>query len=463
MRKRFGEKIHAVYSLAMPQNSQPSRSPTAGLLFGLVLTLVAVLVFAYYMTNQLAGLRALQSDMVDRNRKDSLQLLRVQNDLNSIALAMRDMLDAREPYPLTAWTAQFERIRGDLDAALKIEDSFAPALRTTDQRTYLNQSLAQFWDAVDRMFALAASGKEKEAREQIQVTLQARQAALSTAVSRLLIQNNEGEEQATSEITKIYDRVQRQLYLFLGAALLVIVLTSLYLIQANKKIFAQLEALSAQRSELAQKLISTQESTLRHLSRELHDEFGQVLTAVGSMLARSAKQIPNDSALRDDLKEVQEIAQSTLMKVRGLSQALHPVLLDEAGFEATLDWYIPTVERQTGLVVHYEKSGKPFAVETGAGVHLYRVVQESLNNISRHAQANEAWLRLNYAAQELTLEVEDHGKGLRPEKGQHGIGMVAMRERAELIGGSLQYEKPEAGGTRVRLRVPREKVESHGG
>jgi len=447
----------------MPQSSQPSRSPTAGLLFGLVLTLVAVLLFAYYMTTQLTGLRALQSNMVDRNRKDSLQLLRVQNDLNSIALAMRDMLDAREPYPLTAWTAQFERIRGDLDAALKIEDSYAPAQRTTDQRTYLNQSLAQFWDAVDRMFALAANGKEKEAREQIQVTLQARQAALSTAVSRLLIQNNEGEEQATAEITKIYDRVQRQLYLFLGAALLVIVLTSLYLIQANKKIFAQLEALSAQRSELAQKLISTQESTLRHLSRELHDEFGQVLTAIGSLLSRSAKQMPNDSALREDLKEVQEITQSTLTKVRGLSQALHPVLLDEAGLEATLDWYIPTVERQTGLAVHYEKSGKPFAVETGAGVHLYRVVQESLNNISRHAQTNEAWVRLNYAAQELILEVEDHGKGLPQKKSERGIGMVAMRERAELIGGNLQYEKPEGGGTRVRLRVAREKVEAHGG
>src|ERR1051325_7661840 len=260
----------------MAQSYQPGRSPTAGLLSGLVLTLAAVLLFAYYMTSQLAGLRALQSNMVDRNRKDSLQLLRVQNDLNSLALAMRDMLDGREPYPLTAWTAQFERTREDLNAALKIEDSFAPIQRTTDQRTYLNQSLAQFWDAMDRMFALAANGKEKEAREQIQVTLQARQAALSTAVSRLLIQNNEGDEQATAEITKIYDRVQRQLYLFLGAALLVIVLTSLYLIQANKKIFAQLEALSAQRSELAQKLISTQESTLRHLSRELHDEFGQV-------------------------------------------------------------------------------------------------------------------------------------------------------------------------------------------
>jgi len=454
---------YAVYSLAMAQSSQPSRSPTAGLLSGLVLTLAAVLLFAYYMTSQLAGLRVLQSNMVDRNRKDSLQLLRVQNDLNSLALAMRDMLDAREPYPLTAWTAQFERTREDLNAALKIEDSFAPIQRTTDQRTYLNQSLAQFWDAMDRMFALAANGKEKEAREQIQVTLQARQVALSTAVSRLLIQNNEGEEQATAEITKIYDRVQRQLYLFLGAALLVIVLTSLYLIQANKKIFAQLEALSAQRSELAQKLISTQESTLRHLSRELHDEFGQVLTAIGSLLSRAGKKMPDDTGLREDLKEVQEITQSTLTKVRGLSQALHPVFLDEAGLEATLDWYIPTVERQTGLVVHYEKSGKAFAVESGAGVHLYRVVQESLNNISRHAQTNEAWVRLNYGVQELILEVEDRGKGIRAEKGNHGIGMVAMRERAELIGGTLEYQKPEAGGTRVRLRVAREKVEAHGG
>ncbi len=447
----------------MVNGAEKSGSPTAKLLLGLVLTLAAVLLFAVYMTVQLRGLRELQSNMVDRNRKDSLQLLRVQNDLNSLALAMQEILDKREPYPITAWSAQFDRVRGDLDAALKIEDSFAPTQRTAEQRTYLSQSLAQFWDATDRMFALAANGKEAEARDQIYLTLQSRQAALSTAVSRLLIQNNEAEEQATAQITEIYDRVQRQLYLFLGAALLVIVLTSLYLIQANKKIFAQMAELSEQRSELAQKLISTQESTLRHLSRELHDEFGQVLTAIGALLNRAGKQMPNDSALREDLKEVQQITQSSLTKVRELSQALHPVLLEEAGLAATLDWYIPTVGRQTGLKVHYEKSGAAFPVETAPGVHLYRVVQESLNNISRHANASEAWVRLNYAAKELILEVEDHGKGMRIEKGQRGIGMVAMRERAELIGGTLEYQKPEAGGTRVKLRVPREKVEAHGG
>jgi len=88
------------------------------------------------------------------------------------------------------------------------------------------------------------------------------------------------------------------------------------------------------------------------------------------------------------------------------------------------------VERQTGLIVHYEKNGEAFPVETAAGVHLYRVVQESLNNVSRHAETNETWVRLTYAANELMLEVEDHGKGVKREKGQSGIGMVAMRERA---------------------------------
>jgi signal transduction histidine kinase len=446
----------------VPNATSSQRSPTNGLLLGLVITLAAVLAYASYITVQLQGLRRLQSEMVDRNRKDSLQLLRVQNDLNSIALAMRDMLDTTEPYPLTAWTAQFERIHQDLDAGLKVEESLAVGNRTPDQRRYLSQSIAQFWDAVNRMFALAQYGKEAEAREQIRLSLQARQQALSTAVSRLLVENNEGEEQAAASIAQIYDGVQRQLYLFLAATLVTIVLTSLYLIRSNRQIFARLTELSEQRSDLAQKLISTQESTLRHISRELHDEFGQVLTAIGSMLGRAGKHAPGGSPLREDLKEVQEIAQSTLNNIRTLSQALHPVLLEEAGLESTLDWYIPTVGRQTGLALHYEKTGQPFPVETSAGVHIYRVLQEALNNVSRHSGASDAWVRLSFSTDSLELEVEDHGKGFVAENSQRGIGLVAMRERAELIGGTLAISPRPQGGTKVRLQIPRGKVEANG-
>ena len=333
--------------------------------------------YSGYITRQISGLRELQNNLVDRNRNDSLQLLRIQNDLNSLALAMRDMLDNDEPYPLTAWSAQFQRVRTDLDDALRREQQVAPANRTPEQKQYLENSVAQFWDAVDRTFALAHGANQAEAKTQIRISLRARQESLSTAVSRLLVQNNESEEQAALRIAQIYDRVQRQVYLFLTATLIAILFTSLYLIRSNRRLFAQLAALSEQRSELAQKLISTQESTLRHISRELHDEFGQILTAVGTMLTRAGNRAPEGSALRAELREVCEITQSTLDKVRSLSQALHPVMLEETGLESTLDWYLPVVERQAGIHVFYEKSGEPFPVDGNAAIHVYRVVQEA--------------------------------------------------------------------------------------
>ena len=248
-----------------------------------MITLAAVVGYSGYVTRRIASLRELQSNLIDRNRKDSLQLFRIQNELNSIGIAMRDMLDTglvngEQPYPLTAWQPQFQRMRDDLDDAFRREQQVSPQGRTADQQQYLQSSLAQFWDAVDRTFALAGGGKEKEqeAREQIRLSLQARLAALSTSVAQMLIQNNESEDRAAAQVTEIYDHVQRQAYYFLTGTLIAIVLTSLYLIRSNRVLFNQLAALSEQRSDLAQTLISTQESTLRYISRELHDEFGQI-------------------------------------------------------------------------------------------------------------------------------------------------------------------------------------------
>jgi signal transduction histidine kinase len=452
-----------LYPQNVPPSLTPGRSPTPGLFLGLVITLAAVVAYSCYITLQIGGLRALQNDLAGRNRKDSLQLLRIQNDLNSIALAMRDMLDNNEPYPLTAWSAQFQRIRADLDDALRLEEQVSVSHRTPEQRQFLGTSLAQFWDAVDRMFALAGEGKADEARAQIRLTLQARQAALSTAVARLLVENNESEEEAAQRIAEIYDRVQRQVYVFLVATLTAILLTSLYLIRSNRQLFAQLAALSEHRRELAQKLIATQESTLRYISRELHDEFGQILTAIGSMLSRAGNHAPEGSPLRSELREVCEMAQNTLDNVRTLSQALHPVMLDESGLESTLDWYIPTVERQTGVSISYEKSGTPFAVDGGAGIHIYRVIQEALNNVTRHSGAREAWVRLRFLPELLEVEVEDHGTGFVSEQAKQGIGLVAMRERAELVGGRIEFCQLPQGGTRVRLTVPRERSASSAG
>ncbi|HEX6803344.1 MAG TPA: sensor histidine kinase [Terriglobales bacterium] len=439
------------------------RSPTTPLYIGLVITLLAVVGYSWYVTLRIAGLRELQNNLIDRNRKDSLQLLRIQNELNSMGISLHAMLeidptDTGPRYPLTAWQPQFARMREDLEDAFRREQQFSTSGPTRDQQQYLQSSLAQFWDAVDRIFAIARNGQEKEARAQIRLSLQARLAALSNAVARLLVQNNESEEQAAAQVTQIYDRVQRQAYVFLVGTLVAIMLTSLYLIRSNRLLFNRLEALSAQRSELAQTLITTQESTLRYISRELHDEFGQILTAMGAMLGRARNVAPENSQLRKDLLEVREIAQSTLDKVRSLSQALHPVMLDEAGLEQTIEWYLPVVERQTGIAISYEKSGTGFPISGDSAVHIYRVLQEALNNVTRHSGAKKAWVRLRFGDNGLELEVEDRGAGFPAEPRRQGLGMVAMRERAELLGGSISFESPASGGTMVRLSVPKESV-----
>ncbi|MGP0070571.1 MAG: ATP-binding protein [Bryobacteraceae bacterium] len=428
-------------------------SPTFRLLTGLTITLLAVGIYSGYTMLQLRSLRDLQTRTIDRNRTDTLLLLRIQNGLNSLALTMRDMVDSEEPYPLTAWQPQFRRIRSDLEDALAREEKFSLVDESPDQRRYMTDSFRQFWDALARIFDLAQAGQAEEARARIRMSLQARQAALSTAVSRLLIANNASEEAASARTQQLYDGVERNVYVFLAAMLVVIVLTSLYLVQYNRRLFEQVASLSQKRGELAQQLISMQENTFRSISLELHDDFGQILTAIGAMLQRKD---PNPG----DLLEVREIVQTTLEKVRSLSHALHPVVLDEAGLESALDAYLPTFEKQTGIEVGYEKTGEGKELDRELSIHLYRVMQEALNNVARHSNSKSAAVRLRFLPASVVLEVQDEGIGFQ-ERVTQGLGLISMRERAELVNGTIEFTQGEKGGVLVRVTVPLAPQVSH--
>ena len=429
------------------------RSPTPALLVGLVITVASVVGYSWQISGQIARLRQLQTDLTDRNRRASVQLLRIQNDLNQLGIAMRDMLEAGQRYPLIAWSAQFERIRRDLSDAVAQEQAAAAPGPASSQRQYLASALEQFWASVDRMFGLAGAGQHAEARTE-GVSLQERQATLTTAVATLLRENSDTQARTAEQVQEIYRDVQRQAYWFLAVTLAAIVVTSLYLMRFNRRLFAELAALSDERRELARTLISTRESTLREIARELHDEFGQLLTAMGSMLGRAGRQLPADSTLKADLREISEVAQSALDNVRGLSQTLHPSILEELGLDSAISWYLSTVERQLGIQVRYERHGTPVPVNDTTAIHVYRVLQEAVSNVARHAGASEALVRLTFEAGTLTLEVEDHGAGLPPGQESRGLGLIAMRERAELLGGTIEFLRPAAGGTQVRLRVP---------
>jgi len=140
--------------------------------------------------------------------------------------------------------------------------------------------------------------------------------------------------------------------------------------------------------------------------------------------------------------------------VRGLSQTLHPSLLEEIGFEGTLDWYLSTVERQTGVAVSYERAGPSASVDLTIAIHVYRILQEALTNVARHAGVTQAWVRLRITGSLLELDIEDHGTGTLLSAPRRGLGIVTMRERAALVGGTIEFTRPREGGTLVRVRVP---------
>ena len=430
------------------------RSPVPRQLLGLAVTLTAVAAFSAYALYQIQGLRRLQSNILDRNRRDTLQLLRIQNDLNQLGLALRDMAEDAEPYPITAYRQQMDRLRTDLEDALSIETRTAIPERRPDQQLMLQSASERFWKTTGELWNLAASGKENDAKTLIRTRLESERTAMSSIISRLLVQNNDAEAAAAGEIQSIYGRVERNIYWMLAAVLIAITLTGFLVIRNNRQLFDQVYRLSEERKELAAQLIKVQEKSYQSLAREIHDEFGQVLTAVGAMLARVEKRVPLDSpALKADLHEVREIAQHTLERARTLSQMLHPPVLDDYGLEQSVEWYLRQFEKQTGMGVHYSKTGAGLWIGEPVSVHVYRILQEALTNVVKHAGVNEVWVTAQYGPERLILVIEDHGAGIRPSAA-HGIGLIGMRERAELLRGAIEFVTPDTGGTRVVVRVP---------
>lgn len=431
-------------------------APTGRMVAGLIFTLLAIGAYAGFTLQSVHRMREIQTQVIDRTRLGSLQLIRIQNDLNALGLAMRDMLDDSAGYPMTAWRAPLERIRQNLDDGIARESELAKGRRKPEQSEYLRSSVAEFWRATGDALRLAESGDLAGAKRAVRDTLQPRQEALTALTARMLVDNNDEEARVSAEIGAIFSRMERNAYILLAVFLVLTAVISAALIRANRRLFAELEALANQRRELARQLIATQESTLRAISRDLHDEFGQILTALGAMLRRANRVAPQ-AEFTEQVQEAGRIVQEALEKVRALSQSLQPVMLEEQGLAATIVWHLSVFERQTGIRVRYEPPAGDLAIPHETAIHIFRVLQEALNNVARHAGVEEVYISLEHNGSHVELKVSDRGKGL-PDPLRPGVGLAAMRERAELVGGSFRVARGAQGGTEVVLRVPSREV-----
>lgn len=212
--------------------------------------------------------------------------------------------------------------------------------------------------------------------------------------------------------------------------------------------------------KLTQRMVAVQESERRRLSRELHDEAGQSLTALKISLGLISEDIPPDMVeVRQRLSEVIGLADTTMEQLRMLAQDLRPPALDTAGLNLTLRDLCRDFARRTRLKVDYSGRELP-GLSDEVSVCLYRVVQESLTNVAKHARADKVRVRLAGSAFAISVIVEDDGDGfdvrgvVSGTRDSGGLGLLGMRERLEMLGGRLRLQSRPGLGTRVICRIP---------
>jgi signal transduction histidine kinase len=445
---------------------RPIPSPTFRLGLGLCVILSAFVIFAIYATRQVRWLEDFQTNVVARNRRASLQLLRLQNDAYLLAISLHDLAQVSNAYPLRDSLPEFTRLESDMQDALAREGKVAVSTPLSDgKRARLAIALQQFRASTDQVFSLAASGDEARVRQAARAEMEPRRVEISEDVSELLRLNDQAQDEAAQRVSSVYSGVKRDVVLLTALLFLLALGTGLYTFGANRRTFERLQHLtdqlreqSAQLRKLSWKLIDVQEDTLRQVSRDLHDEFGQILTGIGLMLRRAGQRAAADPALLQQLEEVKQVTAETLQRIREQSQMFRPAVLDDFGLEETLEWLAGVFEKQSGMPVHFRWDGTESGLPPEVSIHVYRVVQEALNNVARHSKASAAVVTVERRDNELHVEIRDDGAGFDTgASAGDGLGLMGMRERAQHLHGDLAIRSEAAGpehGTAVRLRVP---------
>ena len=230
-------------------------------------------------------------------------------------------------------------------------------------------------------------------------------------------------------------------------------------ISERKLAEAAIRATSEKLQLLSRRLVELQENERRDIARELHDRVGQALTAMRINMDMIRKRLDerDDPAIRARNDDSLELLESTFKAVENVMYELRPPMLDEFGVIAPLQWFVKKFTERTGIEVEIRaKEGWRGAADTE--VALFRIAQEALTNVARHARARHAVVEFREDGPNVVLTIEDDGMGFdeSAERLKTGHGLTAMRERAEAVGGTLEARSEKGRGTRIRAEVPAE-------
>ena len=430
-----------------------------GLLSLLGLVIVSVLVASSRAQEIYAQLDQLNA----HHREVDGELRRLRSDVQLAGIFMRDYLLDTEPGRGAEYRRRFAELRQNSYASVGKLRSLTSGRDGHDTKvSSLEAQLDAYWQAREPLFGWSLRERQTRSVAVLRGELLPQREAVFAIALQIEELNNANLAAQRAEVTRRQDAFRSDLHkllwrsLFLGAIVALVAVTRLRVLERRSEQQRMIaEDAERQMRELSQQIVATQEEERKSLSRELHDQVGQTLTALRLELGRIDRvRSPSETAIGHAVAESRQLVDSVVRTVRDLSLGLRPSMLDDFGLQAALEWLVRDVARRHGGSVDLRIDGNLDGVPEQYRTSVYRIVQEALTNCVRHARADRLEVDVIRRWDSLEVSITDNGVGLEPSRARLGLGLRGIEDRAKELNGTLKISNPPGGGTTLSILLP---------
>ena len=431
---------------------------------GLLATLALWLYTGYTFSQRLDDIERKAAEVAARYQQAQELLTTVRTQVLVASVRVRDALLNPDQTAKASYRTQIESNYTAIDTAIS---AYGPVIESDHDFgavVRLRHELDDFKATVRDVLSAAPSQSTDAIRDLLNRHIVPRREAAVRISEEVQALNRAAFLQQQSELSAIHRGAEVQSARRLGAALatslVLMLLAWIYASRLEGRLHAQIARsteLSREVQDAHARLLSAQEDERRTIARELHDEVGQVLTAVKVELGLAQREMERHGLTGAALLEAQTITSGAIGAVRDLTQLLHPAVLDDLGLVAATDAMLRGVARRQELDVRFSHGDLDDRVEPETEVAAYRIVQEALTNVGRHARASQCRVDMRCDGQALVLEVADNGAGFDPAGGvmtKAGLGLLGIRERVAHLGGTLRITTAPGSGTCLHVELP---------
>ncbi|MGH9220358.1 MAG: sensor histidine kinase [Vicinamibacterales bacterium] len=435
------------------------------LAIGFCVTLGLWLYTGYVFTQRIETAESEAADVTSRylRAQELLSTVRAQVLLSSVRV--RDALLDPQPEALRQRREQVDAAHRIVTMALTDYEPVIGSTAESAQIERLRHEVGEFHATSTAVLSDAAGKNATQIREVLNRHIVPRREAALSISEEIQAINRRAFVQQQQDISAIHRGAELENRERLGMALViglgVVLLTSIYATQLEGRLRVQMERdalMSQELQDSAAKLIAAQEEERRRIARELHDEVGQVLGALKVEIEVAQRSVAAAGGSPGVLGEAQSIADGAIKTVRTITQQLHPATLDDLGLAAAIDSSLRGLARRQDIRAELHQKDWPERLPRDVELAAYRIVQEAITNVSKHANATECHVHLTHLRDRLLIEVEDDGVGFVEDTDRpiiaRGLGLISVRERAVRLGGTFNILSTPGEGTRLIVSLP---------